>query len=196
MTGRGGLWPSSPWWSYKFPKRSTGSRRFGLAQKIIGFKPWKFTNISFDPAWMDTIPNLWDRRLKRFPNKQRGGIVFITPPPFTKTTNIPSDTWPILQIPSTTSWKCAHNFSQCKPHPRVAKFTTPDGVSPKSQVNGRDHGRFVVLLMKQPEISVDFFDRKKSSFGIENFNYLVLMAKNLTIFLGWLLNHPLKNPCI
>ena len=90
-------------------------------------------------------------------------------------------------------------FSQCQPtpeeqlHPRSRKIHHTRRGFTKSQVNGRDHRRFVVLLMKQPEVFAGFFLTEKSSFGIENVNKTsFLMAKNLTIFLGWLLNHPLN----
>lgn len=160
----------------------------------MGSKPWKFTNIFLDPAWMDTVPNLWRPASETFPQTTFWGDRFYHPPSLSPLISQvkpgPSSKYPVPPHGSVPTI-----FHSVNPPPSRKIHHTRRGFT-KSQVNGRDHGRFVVLLMKQPEISVDFFDRKKSSFGIENFNYLVLMAKNLTIFLGWLLNHPLKNPCI
>lgn len=159
-----------------------------LAQKIKASNPGN--SQKFRSSLDGTVPNLWDR-LERFPNCKPGGIVFITPllsPLISQVKPGPSSKY---QVPP-HGRQCP--LSQCKTHPPESQLHHTRRKPTKSQVNGRDHGRFVVLLMKQPEKRRFFYGKIK--FWDRKFQLLRFDGQNLTIFLGCLLNHPLKIPCI
>lgn len=130
-----------------------------------------------------------------FPKQAKGGIVFITPPSLSP--HLPSEAGPILQIPSTTSWKAVPTFHSVNPPPKTAASPHQTGFH---QVTSQWPWP-PPFRCSSHEAAWDqrrFFWRKNQGFWGSKISTKLRFwwPKIWTIFLGWLLNHPLKNPCI